>query len=246
MAKRSKTVRRGRGQRGGLEGVRMAQDGGLNLVGVGIDQGGGFRLTADGGTRRYGRTKRRGSRRGRGQRGGGYNVFAVDGGTRRYGRTKRRGSRRGRGQRGGDEYDLKAKQFLAGLPMDERPSFAQQYTVLKRELGSSEVAFNKMMSHRSAPTNIDYEDDARVKQFIRGLPTTEKPAFASKYTELKKTMGSERAFNTMMSLLQGNANDTNLMEHYGVSLDDKPPVSANVPYSSNDSSLSSLYQHYSV
>ncbi len=31
-----------------------------------------------------------------------------------------------------------------------------------------------------------------------------------------------------------------------VSLDDKPPVSANVPYSSNDSSLSSLYQHYGV
>ena len=218
MAKRSKTVRRGRGQRGGYRTP-------------GADEGGGLipetvRLT-DEGTRRYGRTKRRGSRRGR---------------------TKRRGSRRGRGQRGGDEYDLKAKQFLAGLPMDERPAFAQQYAVLKRELGSSEVAFNKMMSHRSAPTNTqdEYEYDAKAKQFIRGLPTTEKPAFALKYTELKKTMGSEAAFNKMMSLLQGNANDTNVMEHYGVSLDDKPPVSANVPYSSNDSSLSSLYQHYGL
>jgi predicted nucleotidyltransferase len=144
---------------------------------------------------------------------------------------------------------LKAKQFLVGLPMDERPAFAQQYTVLKRELGSSEVAFNKMMSRRSAPTNmqIDYENDAKAKQFIRDLPINERPAFASKYTELKKTMGSEAAFNKMMSQrMQGNANDTNVMEHYGVSLDDKPPVSANVPYSSNDSSLSSLYQHYGL
>ena len=206
MAKRSKTVRRGRGQRGGI----------------------GF-VGAEGGEVT--------------------NPHVLDGGTRRYGRTKRRGSRRGRGQRGGDEYDLKAKQFLAGLPTTEKPAFAQQYAVLKRELGSSEVAFNKMMSRRSAPTNIQiaYEDDAKVQQFIRRLPTTEKPAFASKYTELKKTMGSEAAFNKMMSLLQSNsANDTNLMEHYGVSLDDKPPVSANVPYSSNDSSLSSLYQHYGL
>ena len=237
MAKRSKTVRRGRGQRGGI-GFVGAEGGEVTNPHV-----------LDGGTRRYGRTKRRGSRRGRGQRGGGYLGRIADGGTRRYGRTKRRGSRRGRGQRGGDEYDLKAKQFLAGLPTTEKPAFAQQYAVLKRELGSSEVAFNKMMSRRSAPTNIQiaYEDDAKVQQFIRRLPTTEKPAFASKYTELKKTMGSEAAFNKMMSLLQSNsANDTNLMEHYGVSLDDKPPVSANVPYSSNDSSLSSLYQHYGL
>ena len=207
MAKRSKTVRRGRGQRGGI----------------------GF-VGAEGGEVT--------------------NPHVLDGGTRRYGRTKRRGSRRGRGQRGGDEYDLKAKQFLAGLPTTEKPAFAQQYAVLKRELGSSEVAFNKMMSRRSAPTNIQiaYEDDAKVQQFIRRLPTTEKPAFASKYTELKKTMGSEAAFNKMMSqrMQSNSANDTNLMEHYGVSLDDKPPVSANVPYSSNDSSLSSLYQHYGL
>ena len=200
MAKRSKTVRHGRGQRGGLEAagiIARGQRGGGSLIGA---EGGELNphplphgLT-DGGTRRYGRTKRRGSRRGRGQRGGGLSSLIVDRGTRRYRRTKRRGSRRGRGQRGGvDEYDAKAKQF------------------------------------------------------IRGLPTTEKPAFASKYTELKKIMGSEAAFNKMMSLLQSNsANDTNVMEHYGVSLDDKPPVSANVPYSSNDSSLSSLYQHYGL
>ena len=71
------------------------------------------------------------------------------------------------------------------------------------------------------------EYDLKARQFLGGLIIDGKPAIAQ-YMDLKRTKGNKAAFDEMM-LRKAASLQT-----------------ANVPYSSNDSSLSSLYQHYGL
>jgi hypothetical protein len=131
-------------------------------------------------------------------------------------------------------FDNEVKKYLVSLPMDERPAFMQQYNVLKQELNSSEVAFNKMMLRRYEPTNTkdEHEYQAKAIQFIRGLPIDERPAFTQKYNGNKKKLGSSKAafeatmqgygYDMQGDDMQGDANDS-IYQQYDAAINYTPP-----------------------
>lgn len=136
-------------------------------------------------------------------------------------------------------FDNEVKKYLVSLPMDERPAFMQQYNVLKQELNSSEVAFNKMMLRRYEPTNTkdEHEYQAKAIQFISRLPTLERPAFTQKYNGNKKKLGSSKAafeatmqgygYDMQGDDMQGDANDS-IYQHYAPN--NTPPSSTSMSY----------------